>query len=197
MPYHSLALLAILALGFLWLLGVQITNFVTFVQSYIGHALLIGLFLLLVQKSTMDDGKLTWTVYFNRLGSQSTSQVCVHRSNPSSHWCNWRCHQNFDNNNCPILCGSLQTSVLHESSLSWSVSSTKSYSFYLGFSPFPNNSSSYSSSVPTIHSGTTSTIHLSFQYSNFHRYSSLLWPHPSFVEQSSPSWPLFQFAQYL
>ena len=65
MPYHSLALLAILALGFLWLLGVQTTNFVTFVQSYIGHALLIGLFLLLVQNSTMDDGKLTRTVYFN------------------------------------------------------------------------------------------------------------------------------------
>ena len=59
MPYHSLALLAILALGFLWLLGAQITDFVTFVQSYIGHALLIGLFLLLVQSSTMDDGKLT------------------------------------------------------------------------------------------------------------------------------------------
>ena len=105
MPYHSLALLAILALGFLWLLGVQTTDFVTFVQSYIGHALLIDLFLLLVQNSTMDDGKLTRTIYFNHLGSQSTSQVRVHRSNPSSHRCNWRCHQNFDNNNCPILCG--------------------------------------------------------------------------------------------
>ena len=58
MPYHSLVLLAILALGFLWLLGVQTTNFVTFVQSCIGHALLIGLFLLLVN-STVDDGKLT------------------------------------------------------------------------------------------------------------------------------------------
>ena len=105
MPYHSLALLAILALGFLWLLGVQTTDFVTFVQSYIGHALLIGLFLLLVQNSTMDDGKLTRTIYFNRLGSQNTSQVRVRRSNPSSHQCNWRCHQNFDNNTCPILCG--------------------------------------------------------------------------------------------
>ena len=104
MPYHSLALLAILALGFLWLLGVQTTDFVTFVQSYIGHALLIGLFLFLVQNSTMDDGKLTRTIYFNRLGSQSTSQVRVRRSNPSSHRCNWHCHQNFDNNNCPILC---------------------------------------------------------------------------------------------
>ena len=65
MPYHSLALLAILALVFLWLLGVQTTDFVTFVQSYIGHALLIGLFLLLIQNSAMDDGKLTRTVYFN------------------------------------------------------------------------------------------------------------------------------------
>ena len=81
------------------------TDFVTFVQSYIGHALLIGLFLLLVQNSTMDNGKLTRTIYFNRLGSPSTPQVRVHRSNPSSHRCNWRCHQNFDNNNCPILCG--------------------------------------------------------------------------------------------
>ena len=81
------------------------TDFVIFIQSYIGHALLIGLFVLLVQNSTMDDGKLTRTVYFNRLGSQSTSQVRVRRSNPSSHRCNWRCHQNFDNNNCPILCG--------------------------------------------------------------------------------------------
>ena len=24
---------------------------------------------------------------------------------PSSHRCNWCCHQNFNNNNCPILCG--------------------------------------------------------------------------------------------
>ena len=105
MPYHSLALLAILALVFLWLLGVQTTDFVTFVQSYIGHALLIGLFLLLVQNSTMNDGKLTQTIYFNRLGSPSASQVRVRRSNLRSHRCNWRCHQNFDNNNCLLLCG--------------------------------------------------------------------------------------------
>ena len=59
MPYHSLALLAILALGFLWLLGGNMTDFVTFVQSYIGHVLLIGLFLLLVQNPILDDGKLT------------------------------------------------------------------------------------------------------------------------------------------
>ena len=59
MPYHSLALLAILALGFLWLLGEYMTTFATFIQSFIGHALLIGFFLLLIQYSTMDDGKLT------------------------------------------------------------------------------------------------------------------------------------------
>ena len=84
MPYHSLALLAILALGFLWLLGEYMTTFATFVQSFIGHAILIGFFLLLVQYSTMDDGKLTRTVHFNRLGSPSTPQVHVQRSNPSS-----------------------------------------------------------------------------------------------------------------
>ena len=81
------------------------TTFATFIQSFIGHALLIGFFLLLVQYSTMDDGKLTRTVHFNCLGSPSTPQVRVQRSNSSPHWCNWHCHQNFDNNNCPILCG--------------------------------------------------------------------------------------------
>ena len=59
MPYHSLVLLAILALGFLWLLGEYMTTFVTFVQSFIGHALFVGFFLLLIQYSTLDDGKLT------------------------------------------------------------------------------------------------------------------------------------------
>ena len=93
MPYHSLALLAILALGILWFLGEYMTTFATFVQSFIGHALLIGFFLLLIQYSTMDDGKLTQTIRFSRLGSPSTPQVRVQRSNPSSHWCNWRCHQ--------------------------------------------------------------------------------------------------------
>ena len=81
------------------------TTFVTFVQSFIGHALFVGFFLLLIHYSTVDDGKLTQTVHFNCFGSPSTSQVCVQRFNPSSHWCNWCCHQNFDNKNCPILCG--------------------------------------------------------------------------------------------
>ena len=53
------------------------TNFVTFVQSFIGHALFVGFFLLLIQYSTMEDGKLTQTVHFNHFGSPSTPQVCV------------------------------------------------------------------------------------------------------------------------
>ena len=105
MPYHSLALLAILALGSLWLLGEYTTTSVTFVQSFIGHALFVGFFLLLIHYSTLDDGKLTQTIHFNRLGSPSTPQVRVQRNNTSSHRCNWCCHQNFDNNNCPLLCG--------------------------------------------------------------------------------------------
>ena len=104
MPYHSLALLAVLALGFLWLLGEYMTTFATFVQSFIGHVLFVGFLLLLIHYSTMDDGKLTQAIHFNHLGSPSTSQVHVQRSNISSHWCNWCCHQNFDNN-CPLLCG--------------------------------------------------------------------------------------------
>ena len=64
-------------------------------------------------------------------------------------------------------------------------------------SPFPNYSSSYSLSVPPIHPGISSTIHLSFQYSNLHWYSALLWPPPSSIRQNSPLWPLFQFAQIL
>ena len=81
------------------------TTFVTFVQSFIGHALFVGFFLLLIHYSTLDDGKLTQTIHFNHLGSSSTPQVCVQRNNTSSHRCNWCCHQNFDNNNCPLLCG--------------------------------------------------------------------------------------------
>ena len=67
----------------------------------------------------------------------------------------------------------------------------------LGFSPCPNNSSSYFSSVPTIYLGTSSTIHLSFQHPDIHRYFSLLWPPPSSIRQNSPSWPPFQFVSLL
>ena len=84
MPYHSLALLAILAPGFLWLLGEYMTTFATFVQSFIGHVLLIGFFLLLIQYSTMDDGKVTRTIHFNCLGSSVLSLVAPLPIHPTS-----------------------------------------------------------------------------------------------------------------
>ena len=69
------------------------TTFVTFIQSFIGHVLFVGFFLLLIHYSTMDDGKLTQTIHFNHLGSPSTPQVRVQRSNTRSHQCNWCCYQ--------------------------------------------------------------------------------------------------------
>ena len=106
MPYNSLALLAILALGCLWLLSGQMTLFVSLTQTFVGHALLIGFFFLFIRYTTGTEEKLTRTIIQNPLSSFNyPNEVCVPRSNQVLHQCTYCCHRNFDNNTCPLLCG--------------------------------------------------------------------------------------------
>ena len=106
MPYNRLALLAILALGFLWLLNDDITLFETLSQTFVGHALLIGFFFLFICHSIGMEEKLTQTLIQNPLSSFNyPNEVRVSRSNRVFHQCTYHCHRNFDNNTYPLLCG--------------------------------------------------------------------------------------------
>ena len=62
MPYNSLMLLAILAFGILWLLSGYMTSFVTLLQTFVGHALLIEFFFLFIRYTTGTEEKLTQTI---------------------------------------------------------------------------------------------------------------------------------------
>ena len=105
MPYNSLALLAILALGFIWLLSGYMTSFVTLLQIFVSHALFIGFFFLFICYTTGMEEKLTQTIIWNPLSSFSyPNEVHVSRSNRVLHQCTYYCHRNFDNT-CPLLCG--------------------------------------------------------------------------------------------
>ena len=59
MPYNCLAMLAVLAVGFLWLLGGYLTLFVELLQTFVMHTLFIGFIFFFIHYTTTSEEKLT------------------------------------------------------------------------------------------------------------------------------------------
>jgi hypothetical protein len=105
MPSNRLALLAILALGYLGLLSTHVSEFATLFALLVEQCVALGVLSFFVPLNIRNNDALTRTTPRHALrSSTSTEQVCVNRSQ-FFHRCNWRCHWNFDFDNCPLLCG--------------------------------------------------------------------------------------------
>jgi hypothetical protein len=105
MPSNCLALLAMLALGYLGLLSTHVSEFATLFTLLIEQCVALGILTFFIPLNIRNDDELTRTLHNHDLrGSSSSNQVCVNRSQ-FIHRCNWWCHWNFDFDNCPLLCG--------------------------------------------------------------------------------------------
>jgi hypothetical protein len=104
MPSNRLALLAMLALGYLGLLSTHVSKFATLFALLVEQCVALGILTFFVPLNIWNDDKLTQTLCPDPRGSSSLIQVRALRSQ-FFHRCNWRCHWNFDFDNCPLLCG--------------------------------------------------------------------------------------------
>jgi hypothetical protein len=104
MPSNCLALLAMLALGYFGLLSTHVSEFVTLLALLVEQCIALGILTFFVLLNIWNDDELTRTLRLDPRGSFSSIQVCALRSQ-FFHQCNWRCHWNFDFDNCPLLCG--------------------------------------------------------------------------------------------
>jgi hypothetical protein len=105
MPSNRLALLAMLALGYFGLLSTHVSEFATLFALLVEQCVALGILTFFVPLNIRNDDELTRTLHHHDLrGSSSSNQVRVNRSQ-FIHRCNWRCHWNFDFDNCPLLCG--------------------------------------------------------------------------------------------
>jgi hypothetical protein len=104
MPSNHLALLTMLALGYLGLLSTHVSEFATLFALLVEQCVALGILIFFVPLNIWNDDELTRTFRPDSRGSSSSIQVRALRSQPF-HQCNWRCHWNFDFDNCPSLCG--------------------------------------------------------------------------------------------
>jgi hypothetical protein len=104
MPSNRLALLAILALGYLGLLSTHVSDFATLFALLVEQCVALGVLSFLVPLNIRNNDELTRTIHPDPGGSSSSIQVRANRPQ-FLHRCNWRCHWNFDFDNCPLLCG--------------------------------------------------------------------------------------------
>jgi hypothetical protein len=104
MPSNRLALLAMLALGYLGLLSTHVSEFATLLALLIEQCVALGILTFFVPLNIWNIDELTRTLCPDPRGSSSSIQVRALRPR-FSHTCNWRCHWNFDFDNCPLLCG--------------------------------------------------------------------------------------------
>jgi hypothetical protein len=104
MPSNRLALLAILALGYLGLLSTHVSEFATLFALLVEQCVALGVLSFFVPLNIRNNDELTRTIRPDPGGSSSSIQVRANRPQ-FFHLCNWRCHWNFDFDNCPLLCG--------------------------------------------------------------------------------------------
>ena len=109
MPFNSLMLLAVLAFGLMWLLGIFLTSNVELFRVIVMHTFVIGFFFYFIRHVTIMEEKLTRTI----LPPSSYLTGCLDRHfvpnevcalDPDFHRCTWKCHCDFDRNNCITLC---------------------------------------------------------------------------------------------
>jgi hypothetical protein len=105
MPSNSLALLAMLALGYIGLLSTRVSEFATFFAVLIEQCVALGILSFFVPLNIRNGGVLTRTPHLNPRAPNSSIQVRANRSQSFTHRCNWRCYWNFNFDNCPLLCG--------------------------------------------------------------------------------------------
>ena len=110
MPFNSLALLAVLAFGLMWLLGVFFMSNVELFWVIAMHTFIVGFFFYFIHHVTVTEEKLTQTILppsghlTGRLDRHFVpNKVCD--LDPTFHRCTWKCHRNFDRDNCITLCG--------------------------------------------------------------------------------------------
>ena len=110
MPFDSLTLLAVLAFGLMWLLGIFLTSNVELFRVIVMHTFVIGFFFYFIHYTTMSEEKLTWillppTCHLTGCLDRHFVPNKVHALDPDFHCCTWKCHHDFDCNNCILLCG--------------------------------------------------------------------------------------------
>lgn len=98
MPYNSLMMLAILAFGLLWLLGIFSTSNVEILWVFVMHTFLVGFYFSFVMLQWV---KRSWHDPYPWLSGQA---LCSKWGLCTFHHCTWRCHYNFDHDNCTLLC---------------------------------------------------------------------------------------------
>jgi hypothetical protein len=104
MPSNSLALLAMLALGYLGLLSTHVSGLATLLALLVEQVVALRILTFFVPLNIRNIDELTRIIRPDPRGSSSSIQVCALRPR-FLHLCNWRCHWNFDFDNCPLLCG--------------------------------------------------------------------------------------------
>ena len=110
MPYNSLAMLAVFAFGLLWLLGIFLTSNVENIQVLAMYSFAIGFFFFFARYLTATEEKLTRTLLspdhlsIGRLDRHRLPNQ-VRDLDPPLHHCTWKCHRDFDRNECIYLCG--------------------------------------------------------------------------------------------
>jgi hypothetical protein len=98
-------LLAMLALGYLGLLSTRVSEFATLFALLVEQCIALGILSFFVPLNIRNVEMLTRTPNPNPRAPNSSIQVRANRSQSFIHRCNWRCHWNFDFDNCPLLCG--------------------------------------------------------------------------------------------